>query len=1443
MSRIKAILVFIVILSLTKVNGKDLNFYVYDIENGLVQSQVYTVLQDLAGYLWIGTGDGLSKFDGKNFTIYRRQNGLGGNIVSSGLRDTKGNLWFGHYSGTLTKYDWNSKKFEIISFPNSETFNIRKIIQDSDDDILVGTNTSGVYLNKNNKWVHLNTENGLISNDIRDMDLMHDGYVLLTTDKGLIKYRYNIVKNTFIVKELNGIEQLVDVSINDVVIEKSTNNVWIATETKGLIKLVPGKNESEYKVIQFGAKDGIPGLSINRVYIDNDSKIWIAVNNEGLLIADIKNNSGKLKFDEWFNEDKNVSNSPILSLFKDREDNMWIGTDGTGLIQYRNLNLQIQSFDIGRANKSVWSVFEDRTGNVWFGLEGEMAVAKMSDLEFKKVKYLVCQGAGQKGLKQITRIAQDKNGDIYFISWKNGIYKLNIPSKTISKFIPYAGFPQDKINSFFIEKNTFWFATEDRGIIKYNQKTGAVKKYDFSDRDPQLNRIYEIFKDSVGNIWFGTYTAGVIKYDGKIFTVLNKNTGFPLESVITFAEDSKNNIWFVSYDGELIQFDGKQYKDFSFAKGIDGHPVYSVLNDDSTIWVGTTNGVARYEPSDSSFVEYNTKYGFQIYETNQGATLKDAEGNLWFGNIKGVVRIAPNTNTIAKKNYYIPLYINKIQVFFRDMPLPEKHKYDYGKNYLTFHYQAICLANPLRVRYSYKLEGYDENWSPPFSDNKATYSNLPPGKYIFKVIACDNFGKWTENPTFYQFEILAPFWRTWTFYIFSLMLFIFLVFFLHKRRVIKLERYNQELEKEVQKRVSEVSNEKEKVEYALKALRESEKKFRVFTETTSSSIFIIKNRRIYYINPAGEKLLGYSKNELINLKVLNLIHPDFLSEVRKYQKKDIELQNVDKFEIKIIDKNRNEKWVDIIVKPIIFEDEKVLLGTAVEITERKEAEDNLLEEKERLDVTLSSITDAVVTTDISGNIILMNKGAEKISGFLYKDTVGKNINKIFKLVDEKTNKTVQNLFSQALEKSHRNLIEKKSVIVNQNNDKIYIEYTSSVIRDSRSEISGMVFVFRDITESRRIFDELLKTKKLESLGVLAGGIAHDFNNILTSVIGNLSLAKIELTPDQEAFKWIDLSEKSSLRARDLTQQLLTFSKGGAPIKKNAPIDKLIEDTTAFILSGSNVDCKLHFDSNLPHVNMDQGQISQVIQNLIINAQNAMQDGGTVDIEVIAEFLNKNSNLSLKEGSYIKINIKDSGSGIPEEHIDKVFDPFYTTNENGSGLGLSTAYSIIKNHNGSISAASTVGKGAIFTIYLPAAMNIEYNEEPEDTGIVHGNGKILVMDDEDLVLDTTEALLDFIGFSVVKVANGEEAIRVFKEEYNNGSFSAVIMDLTIPGGMGGKEAVIEILKIDPNAIVIVSSGYSNDPVMAEFDQYGFKGMIKKPYNLEEIGLLLKSLGLA
>ena len=388
---------------------------------------------------------------------------------------------------------------------------------------------------------------------------------------------------------------------------------------------------------------------------------------------------------------------------------------------------------------------------------------------------------------------------------------------------------------------------------------------------------------------------------------------------------------------------------------------------------------------------------------------------------------------------------------------------------------------------------------------------------------------------------------------------------------------------------------------------------------------------------------------------------------------------------------------------------------------------------------------------------------------------------------------------------------------------------------------AIIGIVLDITERKQMEEYMLQASKLESIGILAGGIAHDFNNILTVISGNISLAKMITEADNEITDILTEVEQAALQARDLTQQLLTFSKGGAPIKETASIKDLLQESTAFVLRGSNVICTYQMDDDLWPVKIDKGQINQVINNLIINADQSMPDGGIIHLS--AENVTSLSELppSLNPADYIKVTIKDEGHGIMEEHLNKIFDPYFTTSQKGHGLGLTTSYSIIKKHDGDINISSSVGSGTTVTIYLPAypEQTVEYKNSPALT--LRGQGNILIMDDEDIIRETLGKMLKRLGYTVRTATDGLNAINLYQEaRHLSEPFDIVMMDLTIAGGMGGRETVQKLLEIDPAAKVIVSSGYSNDPVMADYQNYGFCGVLPKPYKIEEVNQILHAL---
>jgi len=384
----------------------------------------------------------------------------------------------------------------------------------------------------------------------------------------------------------------------------------------------------------------------------------------------------------------------------------------------------------------------------------------------------------------------------------------------------------------------------------------------------------------------------------------------------------------------------------------------------------------------------------------------------------------------------------------------------------------------------------------------------------------------------------------------------------------------------------------------------------------------------------------------------------------------------------------------------------------------------------------------------------------------------------------------------------------------------------------------------DISGRKDMEEQLLNAQKMESIAVLAGGLAHDFNNIITAILGNLSLSMATMDSEAPGYSFLAPAKNASLRARDLTQKLLTFSKGGTPVRTLASLVEIIKDSADFALSGSAVKVRYEFDDELWAANIDTAQISQVMQNLIVNSMQAMPDGGNITI-CCSNYSQSVATAELKKGNYLKITIADTGHGISPKIIDKIFDPYYTTKDfdsvKGSGLGLALVHSIIKRHDGIISVMSEIDSGTTFTLYLTAVVDsVSVEQDLEESVLSDCKGRILVMDDDEIVRDVVRQMLMLRGYDVEESVDGEGSVALYLANMKAGTpFDMVIMDLTIPGGMGGREAAREVLKIDEGARIVVSSGYSDDPVMANFEEYGFVASVKKPFEFSDLGDIVQS----
>ncbi len=680
---------------------------------------------------------------------------------------------------------------------------------------------------------------------------------------------------------------------------------------------------------------------------------------------------------------------------------------------------------------------------------------------------------------------------------------------------------------------------------------------------------------------------------------------------------------------------------------------------------------------------------------------------------------------------------------------------------------------------------------------------------------------------------------------------------------------------ELRRRVAELEDLDRERHRTEQALRESEEKHRSIIENIEEGYYEVDLRGNFtFVNERVCQILGYSRNELIGMSYKNYQSEESAKRSFEAFNKVYQTGKSDEiFDYEVIRRDGTKRHLEVSITliPGAKEGESVFRGIGRDVTDRKKAEEALrrarielekrVEERteelvranealkreiserelveralrdseEKYRNTIESVEDGYYEVDTAGNMIFFNEALCKMVGYDRSELVGLNYRQF---MDKANADRVAEVFNSVLETGKPAGMFGWE-LKRKDGSRRSVECSVSLIRNADGTPAGYRGLFIDVTERKRVQDELARIQKLESIGVLAGGIAHDFNNILTAIQGNVSLARLFAEPGSKVIERLDAAERASVRARDLTQQLLTFAKGGAPIKTKASILNLVHDSCEFALRGSNVKCEFTIPSDTWMVEVDKVQIGQAIGNIAINADQAMPGGGVILVAAENLCVEGDEGIPLEPGDYVRICIEDRGVGMDEETLRNVFDPYFTSKSTASGLGLTTAFSIVKNHDGLISLESSPGIGTKVYVYLPALRAIV--EEPAVPAVgeeaVAGVGKILLMDDEEPIRELAKELLVMLGFEVDTARDGLEAIALYSEaKQSQRPFDAVILDLTVPGGMGGKETIERLSQMDPEVKAIVSSGYSNDPIMANYKEYGFSGVIPKPYNAAQI----------
>ncbi len=1662
-------------------------FRSYDVDNGLSQSQVTDIIQDHHGYLWVSTIDGLNRFDGFQFKVFTQAEGLAGDYIRSLAIDSKGKLYVGSFQGSVCYYQPQLERFATIPWGlDSLKIGLRKIYVDWEDHLWIISEAGQVFHHADSLIKECTLQSGLRFFEIFQLDSTH---FLGGTSRGLILF--SLQTDTF--TTLIGIDQRAGRYVSDIY-QDSRGNLWAGTSSGYIWFHDADWPITRWQLLPFWLTEND---QISHIEETRDGALWFATLKHGILMVHYDENTHQFTH-QFLTRDNGLNTNSVYSLFRDKDGNMWIGLNGGGLQQYRDNTFEFFPGKRFFTSQEIWGVYRDSQRNLWIGGRRGISVIPYRDGQLQFTHSQQLYQIGGSNLEYVMAFAEIPGiNEIWIGSLRNGLFayyktRKRFYKKQLANFTVVPSIMDMVMDA----QSNVWIATLDSGVYQYNPHTNTWRNFSVKHGLPD-NRVNAIYSDHRGRIWVGTLNHGIAYIENDTVITFNDSIKFPASYVFDITEDNNGHIWFATSGKGIIEYDGNRFYVYNRQNGFPGNTAYSIIaTDDNSIWFTLSNGVAQYSLLDTNVVLYTRAQGFLGQEGSQGAVYKDKDGSIWWGTIRGLMHFNPNRRFVVFSR--VPPVITAVELFPEKTPIVPGAQLPHDKTFIRINFSGIDLNYPEKLQFQYRLLPLTQQWSRPSPEKSVLLSHLAPGTYTFELRTQNAFGI-ASDPVQFSFKILPPWWKQTWFIILVILIGIAAAYGGYSYRIASLESHRRRLEREVIKRTNDLVTEQQKLKEILAALKESEQKFRALAEHTATGIFIYRGNQFVYVNPAAEKMTGYTARELLSMNFWDIIHPDQRELVKQRGLRRQRGEKVpSRYEVKLLHKNGEIRWLDYSATQITFEGQPAAMGSAMDITERKLAEMKLFEtqqqltqllesiegflwqakihqqdgnvvllfqyltrnfekiinrpaddfignqsykfvqlihpddrenyfatnqllkknktvvreyriekqpnqycwiyeiitpqlnekgevvkcsglcidithrreietqlknseksyrdlfdsipeaiyiqdvdgtfldvndgavrmygypksffigktpealaykprvnlaetmeyfrkalngtpqtfewwgkrsdgtpfpkevlltrsqyfgkevviaiarditerkraeallrkEKEQLAVTLKSIGDGVISIDAEGRITLTNQAAERLLNKSASELLGNMLSDVLPLISE-DGTTIKEVCDRILE-SHATMDFSTPFLFKADQQTRFLRISSSPIKLTESEIIGYVLVLRDITERRRFEEEILKTQKLESLSVLAGGIAHDFNNILTAILGNISLAKLLAEDRKDIQERLVVAEKATIRAQDLTQQLLTFAKGGTPVKKSTSIADIIKDSSEFGLRGSNVKVEFEFAPDLPLVNVDSGQISQVIQNLVINADQAMPDGGTITIRVEPTMILPETPVPLKPGEYIKIEVEDEGIGIPEEYINRIFDPFFTTKQKGSGLGLASAYSIIKKHDGHIEVRSEIGKGTCFTIYLPVATNGKPEEHTRSQHLFHGTGRILIMDDEPDVRELLGQILNHLGYETDFANDGQEAIEKYQQAMANGHpFDVVIMDLTIPGGMGGADAIKALRKIDPQVCAVVSSGYSNDPIMANYSQYGFAACMQKPYSIEIVSDVLRS----
>lgn len=1398
---------------------------VWQTEQGLPQNSVNSLIQTKEGYLWLGTQEGIVRFDGARFLVFDKK----------------------HTGNMRSNYIWS-------------------IVEDNDSTLWVGTNGGGLIHIQGTKFTHYSAQDGLPSDIIQTlyMDSKRNLWIG-TSNIGLVRMS-NGTFTTFSAKE-----GLTNNSVQSI-FEDRQGTLWIGTSGGGLGKLLNGR------VTMITANDGLGDNHVLSILQDKDGSL-LAGTNAGLM----KMRDGK--FIPYTTRQGAIRNI-VMTMLEDRAGCLWLGTAGAGLMRIKQGAVETFNVKEGLSDGFVRSLLEDKEGNLWVGTYGG-GLTRFQDAKF--TRFTRAEGLSNNF---VLSICEDHKGAVWMGTYDGGLNRLK--NGVFKSFTTNDGLPMNTISSVLEDHaGTLWIGTHGGGLVQ--MRDGKLKKYGTKD-GLSNDFILSLYEDRQHNLWVGT-TRGLNQRVGEKFKTYKTREGQNFDGVVALFQTSDGSFWIGTSGEGLTKLKDGKFSNYTTREGLSSNFVLSLFEDrDSSLWIGTDGGgLNRLE--NGKFISCDTKNGlfddvvFQILSDakdnfwmscnkgifrvskkqlddfaegrrssitsvvfgksdgmvssecngrHQPSAWRGSDGKLWFPTIKGAVVIDANNYPINQ--YVPPVVIEETIGLDNTILLGKKIQLPAGSDKFEIYYTALSFTASEKVQFKYKLAGFDKTWINANTRRVAYYTNVPPGTYTFSVIACNNDDVWNEIGSTVELTIEPYFYQTLAFYIICGISVVFITVGGYRLRMRQLRRREQELVTQVQERTKHLSQEIAERMRVEDALRESEQKLRDIIEHSTNLFYAHDtDQKIFYVSPQSRQFLDCEPGEaLIHWTEFITDNPINTLGYTLTQKAIETGQRQPMYFLELRTKLGRTLRVEVREAPVVRNGKTVaIVGSLTDVTEHKRAEEALRESEERFRSLFEESKDVVFFGTLEGKIIDVNNAGVELFGYASKEEFFEvDIPRDLFAHPNDWRKHQEILFTQGYVKDFELVLKRKD------GSKLNVLETSSVVTDAHGTIVAYRGIIRDVTEQKKLEDQLRQAHKLQSIGILVGGIAHNFNNILGIILGYVSLLRREKENGVRFTEGVEAIQKAVERGAALVRQLLTFARKTDVQLAIVDVNDIIRELARMVMETfpKTIAISLNLKPDLPVVKIDQNQIHQALLNLCVNSRDAMMGEGTLSIatSLVETFQLRERFEGVSGEYYVAIEVVDTGVGMDETTRNHIFEPFFTTKDigKGTGLGLSVVYGIVKSQNGFIDLQSAQGKGTKFIIYLPAAFGgstIPFGKNTILYEELSGTETVLVVEDEPSLLDLLKFFLVNKGYTVLSAKDGIEAVDSYHQHWDK--IQLVVMDIGLPR-LNGWESLKRMREINPEVLVILASGYLTPDIQEDAKKQGIDIFISKPYMSEKVVLAVR-----